>query len=122
MSREQSAIIKGIAILLMLIYHLNNILGINGLDNEFYNTLSRASHPITFFLIVSGYGLYFLYRQGRITWKYLFRRTLKLYLAFAHYHLLIFLFSNEICLFLFDLCQILVPINYYYYLNYYYLI
>lgn len=82
MSREQSAIIKGVAIILMLIYHLGNIPGIQGLDNVFYGTLSHASHPISFFLIVSGYGLYCAYKQGRISWKYLVKRTLKLYLAF----------------------------------------
>jgi hypothetical protein len=52
MSREQSAIIKGIAILLMLIYHLDNIIGIQGLDNMFDVNVITASHPISYFLIV----------------------------------------------------------------------
>lgn len=82
MTREQSAIIKGFAILFMLIYHLDNIVGIQGLDNVFAVDLITASHPIHYFLIVSGYGLYIAYLKGRLTWTYLFKRTLKLYLAF----------------------------------------
>ena len=82
MSREQSAVIKGIAIVLMLIYHLNNIPGIQGLDNVVADTLIRASHPINYFILVSGYGLYCAYFQGRLTWGYLFKRTLKLYIAY----------------------------------------
>lgn len=92
MSREQSAIIKGIAILLMLIYHLGNIPEIQGLDNIFWHTLSVASHPVNYFLIVSGYGLYYVYNQGRISLSYLFRRTMKLYIAFWVV-LLIFVFG-----------------------------
>jgi len=82
MSREQSAIIKGVAILLMLIYHVDDIIGIHGLDNGFYQTLITASHPINYFLIVSGYGLYCSFVKNRITWSYLIKRSLKLYLAF----------------------------------------
>ncbi len=82
MSREQSAIIKGIAILLMLIYHLNNIPGIQGLDNCLADTLITASHPINYFILVSGYGLYFAYCQKRLTWNCLLKRTLRLYLAY----------------------------------------
>ena len=82
MSREQSAIIKGIAILLMLIYHLDNIIGIQGLDNMFAVNLITASHPISYFLIVSGYGLYYSYLNNRLTWAYLIKRSMKLYLAF----------------------------------------
>ena len=82
MSREQSAIIKGIAILLMMIYHLVNIIGIQGLDNLFAINFMVASHPINYFLIVSGYGLYCAYLKNRLTWTYLFKRSLKLYLAF----------------------------------------
>lgn len=82
MSREQSAIIKGLAILLMLVYHLNNIPGIQGLDNCIADTVITASHPINYFILVSGYGLYCAFRQGRLTWGYLLRRTVKLYLAY----------------------------------------
>lgn len=92
MSREQSAIIKGVAILLMLIYHLACIPGIQGLNNVFHHTLASASHPINFFLIVSGYGLYYAYQHGRMSFKYLFRRTMKLYIAFWVV-LLIFVFG-----------------------------
>ena len=82
MSREQSAIIKGLAILLMLIYHLGNIKGISGLDNIFHATLSRSSFPISYFMIISGYGLYLSYGKGRLSWSYLFKRTLRLYIAY----------------------------------------
>ena len=82
MSKELSAIIKGIAILLMLIYHLSNIHGIQGLDNVFNHTLSTASYPVCYFLIISGYGLYYVYRQGRLSMKYLVKRSCKLYIAF----------------------------------------
>lgn len=82
MTREQSAIIKGFAILFMLIYHLDNIVGIQGLDNVFAVDLITASHPINYFLIVSGYGLYCAFKNNRLSWSYLFKRTLKLYIAF----------------------------------------
>ncbi len=82
MSREQSAVIKGIAILLMLVYHLNNIPGIQGLDGSLADILITASHPINYFILVSGYGLYCAYHQGRLTWGYLLKRTLKLYMAY----------------------------------------
>ena len=92
MSREQSAIIKGIAIMLMLEYHLGCIPGIQGLDNVFHGTLSTASNPINYFLIVSGYGLYCLFQQGRFSWNYLVKRSLKLFFAFWLV-LLIFVFG-----------------------------
>lgn len=94
MSREQSAIIKGIAILLMLVYHLGNIGGIQGIDNIFYHNLSTASHPISYFMIVSGYGLYIAYNKKRLSWGYLLKRTLRLYLGFWLV-LLIFAFGIE---------------------------
>ncbi len=98
MSREQSTIIKGVAIILMLIYHLGNILGIQGLDNIVYSTLSNASHPVNYFLIVSGYGLYYVFNQRGISLKYMFRRTMKLYIAFWIV-LLVFVFGLGSCLY-----------------------
>lgn len=92
MTREQSAIIKGFAILFMLIYHLDNIVGIQGLDNVFAINLITTSHPINYFLIVSGYGLYCAFKNNRLSWGYLFRRTLRLYLAFW-FVLLIFILA-----------------------------
>ena len=81
MSKEQSAIIKGFAILFMLIYHMGKIPDIQGLG-QIYGVITTACHPITYFLIVSGYGLYYAYKNGKLTWSYLFKRTLRLYLAF----------------------------------------
>lgn len=82
MDREQSTIIKGFAILFMFMYHWTNIEGIPQIINTLERSISNASHPISYFLIVSGYGLYCRYNQGRMTWSYLIKRTLKLYLAF----------------------------------------
>ena len=89
MTREQSAIVKGIGILLMLIYHVGAIVGLN---DVFSLTLARASHPVCYFMIVSGYGLYMVYRQNRLTWSYLLKHAVRLYLAYWIV-LLIFVFG-----------------------------
>ena len=83
MTREQSAIVKGIAILMMLLYHSSFIGPVNAaIHNAVGATIGNASNPISYFLIVSGYGLYLAYHNKRVSWKYLFKRTARLYLAF----------------------------------------
>lgn len=82
MSRQQSSIIKGIAILLMMLYHLPCISTIPGMDESVFPIVARACHPIQYFLMVSGYGLYFAYKNGRITWPYLLKRSVRLYISF----------------------------------------
>lgn len=82
MSKEQSAVIKGVAILLMLLYHIGNLEGIQGLEGFIGRTISNASHPVHYFLIVSGYGLYCAYSRGRINFQYLMKRIARLYLIY----------------------------------------
>lgn len=82
MSKQESQIIKGIAILLMIFLHLfNNIeyaslyqslFDINGLPIEFI--LTRACNPVPFFLLLGGYGLFYVYQHGDTNrWKRVFR-------------------------------------------------
>jgi hypothetical protein len=49
MSREQSAIVKGIAILLMMIHHLPKIPGLMDAENPIMGVLQSLSHPIQYF-------------------------------------------------------------------------
>lgn len=63
-------------------YHMTNIEGIPQVINALEKSISCATHPISYFLIVSGYGLYCIYHQGRMTWCYLMRRSLRLYIVF----------------------------------------
>lgn len=91
MSKEQSAIIKGFAILMMLLHHVPCIPKIQDMD-IFMSTLSSISHPILYFLVVSGYGLYIIYNKGSMTWSYLLKRSTRLYLAYWVV-LLIFVFG-----------------------------
>lgn len=82
MSREQSAIIKGIAILLMFVCHIINIEGVKGLENGFWQGFAEAAHCVNYFLLVSGFGLYYVYHNDCLSWRYLFKRMLRLYLAY----------------------------------------
>ena len=76
---------KGVAILLMIFLHLfddpfkvdlcKNFIFIGGIP--FIHILSRASHPVAFFLIIGGYGLYRVYQKNDPN---RFRRILKLYI------------------------------------------
>ena len=92
MTREQSAIVKGIAILLMMIHHLPKIPGLMDVENQIMGVLESLSHPIQYFLIVSGYGLYCAFMQGRLSLNYLLKRSARLYLSFWLV-LLIFVFG-----------------------------
>ena len=66
MSKQESLIVKGVAILLMLYFHLfhrewsmelcQTYLSVG--DEPLVHWLTRATNPVAFFLILSGYGLY----------------------------------------------------------------
>ena len=97
MSKENSTILKGIAILMMLFYHLFNRTEINELctslimigDTPLIYYLSQACDPVPFFLILSGYGLTFLYRNNRLGIRMEIPRLFKLYI---HYWIVLLIF------------------------------
>ena len=72
MSKEESLIVKGVAILMMLYLHLfNQMTNVAICDNmifignmPFTYILSRATNPVAFFIILSGYGLYVSHHRG----------------------------------------------------------
>jgi len=88
MSKDRSVIIKGFAILLMLFYHLfyriddvmlcDNLIYISG--KPFSYILARAAHPVSFFTILSGYGLYVVYSGNKPYSPY--KKVLQLYLRY----------------------------------------
>ena len=97
MDKQQSTQLKGIAILMMLWYHLfyreevaelcTPLLFIS--DEPVARMVARACYPVSFFLILSGYGLSFLYRQGRLGLKSQLLRLLRLYI---HYWVVLLIF------------------------------
>lgn len=97
MNKDQSTIIKGVAIIMMLFFHLFNRTEVNELcfplimigDKPLVYYLSQACYPVPFFLILSGYGLTYLYRHNTLCISSEFKRLLKLYI---HYWLILIVF------------------------------
>ena len=97
MSKETSTILKGVAILMMLWYHLflgtdlhelcQPLVYIHG--KALVSYLANAAYPVSFFMILSGYGLTYVYRQSRLNIKSQGKRLLKLY---VHYWLILIIF------------------------------
>ena len=97
MSKEQTSIFKGIAILMMLWLHLFNIPNI--VDScvpllfignvPLVHLLTRICSPVEIFIILSGYGLHYVYRRGDLGFKKQGGRLLKLF-SFYWLTLLIF--------------------------------
>lgn len=97
MTKEQSTIIKGLAILMMLWYHLFGIaeleqvctplIHINGKALVAY--LSNATYPVSFFLIISGYGFTYLFKEKQLNLIGQSKRLFKLYI---HYWLILLIF------------------------------
>ena len=64
--KNETAIIKGVAILLMLIHHLfMNTEGINYYSQDFFNHLSSIGKIcVSIFSFITGYGIYISYEKN----------------------------------------------------------
>lgn len=96
-SRAETNILKGVAIIMMLWLHLflkESEVG-NYTDFNLPNgqplaySLTRLCTPVSFFLILSGYGLAYLYYNNRLSPRTQIPRLLKLYI---HYWLILLVF------------------------------
>ena len=99
MSKETSVIIKGVAILMMLWFHLFGISELEDLCTPLFYIngkplvayIHNACHPVPFFLILSGYGLTYIYNQQRLNIKSQAKRILKIYI---HYWIVLLIFVS----------------------------
>ena len=97
MNKETSTIIKGVAILMMLFYHLFGRDDLGDLctpllyigNTPLVKYLSNACYPVSFFMILSGYGLTYCYKNNQLSLSIQSKRILKLY---VHYWLILLIF------------------------------
>lgn len=99
MTKEQTNILKGIAILMMLFLHLFN--GSNLTDvcepllfigsTPLVHIISKACNPVGIFLMLSGYGLSYTYFRGKLSFTGQEHRLLKLYI---HYWIILLIFVS----------------------------
>lgn len=93
-SKDNSFALKGIAILFMVFAHLFNSMELCGLcspllyieDEPLIHYMIFAMNPVDFFIVLSGYGLYYTYSQGK---RNNIKRILKLYI---HYWITLVIF------------------------------
>lgn len=92
MNKDESKMMQGVAILLMLFLHLfNSDVRVNTWCSSFLTIgndplvfiLSRAANPVSFFLVLSGYGLSCIYHSGKLTPRGQLRRISRLYFFYA---------------------------------------
>lgn len=77
MSKLDTLKIKGIAITFMLFYHLYLPISSNDFCSGFFcigglplaQLITRAMNPVSFFIILSGYGLYISHHKGSFNMK-----------------------------------------------------
>ena len=88
LSKDNSTIIKGIAICMMLFFHLfagnrtewcTNLMYIG--DTPFALWLSHACNPVSFFLLLAGYGLAYKYEKNELSPSHQASRCLYLYMT-----------------------------------------
>lgn len=97
MNKETSTIIKGVAILMMLFYHLFGRDDLGDLctpllyigNTPLVKYFSNACYPVSFFMILSGYGLTYCYKRNQLNPSIQGKRILKLY---VHYWLVLLIF------------------------------
>ncbi len=102
MTKEQTALLKGVAILMMLFLHLFNNPSLGDycrpmvyLDGKpLVYIVSRACSPVGIFLMLSGYGLSYINFHGTLSLKNQFKRLLKLYI---HYWITLLVFVSIGC-------------------------
>lgn len=90
MTKEESKILQGLAILLMLFLHLFNrndnvalCYCLIYIGNEpIVHILTKACNPVAFFLLLSGYGLSYTYTHHGLSLKSQIKRLFKLYILY----------------------------------------
>ena len=90
MSKDETNILKGVAILMMLFLHLfdkmENVALTTPLlylyDIPLVHILTRATQPVPFYLIISGYGLGYVYHHSELNLTKQFHRLSKLYITY----------------------------------------
>ena len=95
-SKDNTSTLKGVAILFMVFAHLFNRMEFCNLsfpllyikDEPLIHYMIFAMNPVDFFMVLSGYGLYYTFSQGR---KNNFKRILKLYI---HYWITLIIFVS----------------------------
>lgn len=80
MTREDSKIMQGVAILLMIFYHLFHPNFSNIYADSLIGNMAMGSNPVSFYLLLSGYGLYCTWERGTDANKY--KRCLRLYIQY----------------------------------------
>lgn len=80
MTREESKMMQGLGILVMIFFHLFE----PHMNPEFANTvignMGRAANPVPFYCLLSGYGLYIVHSHGKD--KHRWTRCFKLYMTY----------------------------------------
>ena len=85
MSKEDSFIMKGVAIMIMLFFHLFEP-KVQLYNGTMYAVLARANNPVPFYLILSGYGLFIVNRKTD------FHRYSRLINLYIHYWIISLIF------------------------------
>ena len=99
MTKEQTTILKGVAILMMLFLHLFNGSNLTEVcepllfigNTPLVHIISKACNPVGIFLMLSGYGLSYTYYRGKLSINGQERRLLKLYI---HYWIILLIFVS----------------------------
>lgn len=96
MTKQETTIFKGIALIMMLMYHLFDLNYDHYYTHLFYlgetsltNFLYYGCNPACIFLIMGGYGLYCVYLKGKGNDKHHVSRIIRLY---EHYWIVLALF------------------------------
>jgi hypothetical protein len=93
MSKEDSFIMKGVAIMIMLFFHLFEP-KVQLYNGTMYAVLARANNPVPFYLILSGYGLFIVNRK---TDFHRYSRLINLYIHYWIISLIFILMGYFIC-------------------------
>lgn len=91
MNKKESVSLKGIALLMMIMVHIDSNVSCQFLhygDFSLWELIHRSCYPVAFFLMLSGYGLRHVYEKGD---NHHWGRLIKL---FVHYWVIILVFGT----------------------------
>ena len=80
MAKSETKLMQGVAIMIMIFYHLFNPSDVQNYNDTLIGSVAKVNNPVPLYVILSGIGLYYKYRQGNDGNK--LKRCFSLYLRF----------------------------------------